>query len=302
MRAPCILCGNEKMKLLFNGTLESMNMSRFSQYALYGNIYKCQGCGFVIEEKSHKTEEIIEYLKTEEYGDEIIGQLNLQEKADAYAPLVKVIEKHRPMAGAKLLDVGANTGVFLDLVRRLGADPYGLEPSTEATAIANARFDLNIQNEVISGIDAPDEYFDIITMWDVVEHLYDPLSDLATLLPKLKPGGCIFIATHDINNNFCKLLGKRNPLLMYQHFHHFSPSTLNAALELAGYEPAGMDHYYKSWSFKYLLALFDKLWPNSIAAKLAGVAASATSSFESVGACRVRFPMNLFFVGIGRRT
>ena len=139
-------------------------------------------------------------------------------------------------------------------------------------------------------------------MWDVVEHLYDPVSDLATLFPKLKPGGRIFIATHDMNSNFCKMLGKRNPLLMYQHFYHFSPSTLSVALRFAGYEPAGMDRYNKSWSLKYLLALCDKLWPNTVAAKMAGAAASLTSSFESVGACRMLFPIKLFFVGVGRRT
>ena len=276
-------------------------MKKFSQYANYGDIYRCDDCGFVIEEKSHATLEIIEYLNNEKYGDEIIGQLNLQEKADAYAPLVAIIERHRAISGSNLLDVGANTGIFLNLARGLGATPFGLEPSLEATIIAKSHFGLDVQNAVVSNVDLPDDSLDIITLWDVVEHLYDPLTDLAALLPKLKRGGYIFVSTHDIDNIFCRVLGKRNPLLMYQHFYHFSPITLGTALESTGFEPVGSKYFRKSWSLQYLLALFDEFWPNSIAAKCAGAAATAISPFGRVGACRVLFPLNLFFVAIARR-
>ena len=289
------------MSLLYAGNLNPDDMKKFSQYAFYGDIYKCGDCGFVIEEMSHDTPEIIEYLSKEEYGEEIIDQLNLQEKADAYAPLVAIIEKHRAIGGANILDAGANTGVFLNLVRGLGANPFGLEPSLEATKVAKSRFDLDVQNDVIAGLDLPDESLDIITMWDVVEHLYDPLADLAALLPKLKRGGYIFVCTHNIENIFCRVLGKRNPLLLYAHFYHFSPETLSKALEKAGFEALGTRYFHKSWSLRYLLALFDEFWPNSIAAKCAGGAQKVISPFERVGNLRIRFPLNLFFVAIARR-
>jgi 2-polyprenyl-3-methyl-5-hydroxy-6-metoxy-1,4-benzoquinol methylase len=281
--------------------MKSKDTVKFSQYSLYGSIYKCQNCNFVIEERGHDVLEIAELLRDEEYGDELIGQLNLQEKSDSYAPLINIIENRCGISGSNLLDVGANTGVFLNLARDLGAKPFGLEPSLEATEIAKSQFDLNIQNGVISDIDIADESIDVITMWDVVEHLYDPVSDLAALLPKLKHGGHIFIGTHDIDNILCRLWGKRNPLLMYQHFYHFSPITLNKALLVAGYEVAGSQVYHKSWSISYLLALFEKLWPDSSAAKFAGATAAFISPVTSIGGRRIRFPIDLFFVGIGRR-
>ena len=289
------------MSLLFPGNIASADLVKFSQYAVYGDIYRCGACGFVVEEKSHETDAIIELLSAENYGGDRIDQLSLEEKSAAYAPLVNIVERHRAVSGANLLDAGANTGIFLNLARGLGAVPFGLEPSLEAIKTAKSRFGLEIQNGVIAELDQPDETFDIITLWDVVEHLYDPVTDLAALLPKLKRGGYIFVSTHDIENVFCRVLGRRNPLLMYAHFHHFSPRTLAKTLEIAGFETIGVSYFHKSWSLRYLLALFDEFWPNSIAAKCAGGVGTAISPFGAVEKLRIRFPLNLFFVAIARR-
>lgn len=297
----CKLCDNDNLRLLFNGNFDSQNITKFSQYAVFGDILKCENCGFITERQSHDIEKIIEYLSNEEYGDETIGQLNLSEKSRSYSPLVNIIERHFPISGSTLLDVGANTGVFMNLARSLGAFPQGLEPSIEATKTANSHFNLNIQNGVISDIEFSPNSFDIITMWDVVEHLYDPVIDLKTLQTKLRRGGYIFVSTHNIDHAFCKALGKHNPLLMYQHFHHFNPSTLQLALSKAGFEPLGVHYFYKSWSLKYLLALFDEFWPKSIVSSCAGIVTTAISPFEFVNKLRLIFPFNLFFTAIARR-
>lgn len=297
----CKLCDSDNLQLLFNGNFDSQKITKFSQYAIYGDILKCKNCGFITEKQSHDIEKINEYLSKEEYGDETIGKLNLSEKSRSYSPLVNIIENHHPISGSTLLDVGANTGVFMNLARSLGGFPQGLEPSIEAANTANSHFNLNIQNGVISEIDFPSNSFDIITMWDVVEHLYDPIIDLKTLQPKLRSGGYIFVSTHNIDHAFCKILGKHNPLLMYQHFHHFNPSTLQAALSKAGFEPLGVRYFYKSWSMKYLLALFDEFWPNSIQSACARIATTAISPFEFLNKLRLIFPFNLFFTAIARR-
>ena len=299
--ANCQLCRDGHLSLLFRGNIESTKLVRFSQYAVYGDIYRCNVCGFVVEEKSHETDAIIESLTSENYGDDKIDQLSLEEKSKAYAPLARIIERHRAISGAQLLDVGANTGIFLNLARTLGAIPFGLEPSLDATKVARSQFDLEIQNGVIAEIDQPDAAFDIVTLWDVVEHLYDPVGDLTALRSKLKPGGHIFISTHDIENVFCRILGKRNPLLMYAHFYHFSPHTLSRALEIAGFETVGFSYFHKSWSIRYLLALFDEFWPGSCVARCARGMTVTISPFEPLSKLRIRFPLNLFFVAIARR-
>ena len=299
--AACQLCRDGHLSLLFRGNIESTDFVRFSQYAVYGDIYRCNACGFVVEQKSHKTDAIIELLSSENYGGDRIDRLSLEEKSNAYSPLMKIVERHHAISGAHLLDVGANTGIFLNLARNLGAVPFGLEPSLDATKVARSRFGLEVQNSVIAEIDQPDAAFDIVSLWDVVEHLYDPVADLATLRHKLKPGGHIFVSTHDIENIFCRVLGRRNPLLMYAHFYHFSPRTLARALEIAGFETIGFRYFHKSWSVRYLLALFDEFWPGSFIGGCTRGMAATISPFGPLSRMRVRFPLDLFFVTVARR-
>jgi len=128
-----------------------------------------------------------------------------------------------------------------------------------------------VQNTAVADADLQDGSFDVITMWDVVEHLYDPKSDLDFLYSKLKPGGVLFITTHDVEELFARLTGRHYPMLMYQHFYHFSKRTLGMMLENAGYRVVGVQYHYKSWSLAYLHELLSKLWPENFAARSLGL-------------------------------
>jgi SAM-dependent methyltransferase len=76
--------------------------------------------------------------------------------------------------------------------------------------------------------------FDVVTMWDVVEHLLDPLSDLREVARVLKPGGVLLAHTIDIDSAFARLMGGRWPWLVEMHTYFFSPKTLGAMVEKAG--------------------------------------------------------------------
>jgi 2-polyprenyl-3-methyl-5-hydroxy-6-metoxy-1,4-benzoquinol methylase len=301
MGGTCKLCGGEQFTLLYPGTMTDLALGRFSQYALYADINRCNSCGLVWQTARHDQSEIFDYLRNEEYLDEDIGRLNLEEKHKSLSPLIRIIQDNCQIPGASILDIGANTGVFLDLAQSMGAKPFGLEPSAEAVRVAKSQFDLNIENAPVSEMSHPDEKFDIITLWDVVEHLTEPKEDLKTIIQKLKPNGYIFISTHDINSVFCRSLSRKNPLLMYQHFFHFSPSTIEILLEEAGFEFQDLNYYYKSWSFLYALHLFDKLWPGSLAARLANTMAKVVSRSNWLAAIRISLPIRLFFVAVARR-
>ena len=112
---------------------------------------------------------------------------------------------------------------------------------------------------MITDVDLPDEKFDIITMFDVIEHLTDPMNDLKILNRKLKSGGKIFITTHDIETLLAKISGRHNLMFMYQHFFHFSPQTLSKMLEANEYKIVGFKRFSKSWSFEYLFHLVEKI-------------------------------------------
>ena len=78
--------------------------------------------------------------------------------------------------------------------------------------------------------------FDVITMWDVIEHVDDPSAEISKAYQLLAPGGWLVIHTMDISSLMAKLMGRRWPWLMDMHIHYFSQQTLRQMLEQNGFE------------------------------------------------------------------
>jgi len=138
-------------------------------------------------------------------------------------------------AGARLLDAGANYGHFLKVAQEL-YDAEGFDVSPTAVRYSVERFGVRSRRASIYEIEAPPSPYDAVTLWDVVEHLADPLAALARLRGLLKPGGHLFVSTPDAGSLVARLLGRwwhyLDPL---QHLTVFSRSNLGTALARCGF-------------------------------------------------------------------
>lgn len=154
-----------------------------------------------------------------------------------------------------VLDVGCGTGEFLLKLRQSGVDVHGLEPSEFA-----ARFAASQGLDVFQGSVAdyrPGRTFDLITLWNVVEHLTEPAGDLARLRALLAPGGTIAILTPDAGSPQAARFGLDwAGLEVPKHLHLFDSASLEtlagkAGLSQSGRLPARVDHFYiglASWA------------------------------------------------------
>jgi ubiquinone/menaquinone biosynthesis C-methylase UbiE len=140
-----------------------------------------------------------------------------------------------PPAGRSLLDVGAYLGVFVEEAIASGWDAQGVEPSLWAVNYATQR-GLNVQRGTLEEVNLPSEGLDAVTMWDVIEHLGDPLAELRHMHRVLKPGGWIAVHTMDIDSLFARLMGPRWPWLMEMHIYYFSRRTLADMIAQAGFQ------------------------------------------------------------------
>jgi SAM-dependent methyltransferase len=151
-----------------------------------------------------------------------------------------------PVRGAgRLLDVGCGLGFFLESARTAGWDVYGCDTSPDWVDAANGRLDG--KRVVCGAVDADtfgDRRFDLITAWDVLEHVFDPVPFLSAIRDLLAPGGVVFLRTPNIRYvlpvyRLRRRLGHDVELGPTNHVVYFDSSSIRRALDAAGLRATG---------------------------------------------------------------
>ena len=150
-----------------------------------------------------------------------------------------------PAKGTRMLDIGTHTGGSLMVAAESGITAHGIEGLEEAVLFARARRPgLQITHGTAEQFD-PDSFggpFDIVTMWETLEHTADPIQALKQAWKALKPGGLLVVTVPNVWNVQCSLLREHCYFAYggYQgvgHINLFSPDSLHRALTAAGFEP-----------------------------------------------------------------
>src|SRR5207247_3222651 len=94
----------------------------------------------------------------------------------------------------------------------------------------------NVDDGTLAEADFSRGAFDVITMWDVIEHLADPQQELRHAHTLLRAGGLLALSTMNVETWFPRLLGRRWPWYMQMHLYYFTPATLSQMLKRAGFE------------------------------------------------------------------
>lgn len=240
----CNLCGAHDAEAFIPSTLDRVGRANWSAYACtssgygrHGPIVRCRRCGFVYANPRPNDDEVLDLYNAVE------DPLYVAERAGR----ILTFEHHlKPMTaftgpadGRLLLDVGAYTGVFVDIAAQHGWNAWGVEPSTWAVEQAREQ-GLQMVLGTLEEADFPAERFDVITMWDVIEHVTDPLATLSAAWQRLEPGGYLVVHTMDLDSLFARLMGKRWPWFMEMHLTYFTRRTLQMMLEKAGFSVAWM--------------------------------------------------------------
>ncbi len=238
----CNLCGADDWEVRYPSTIEPHDVtapdaSAFrctsSGYGNHAQIVQCNKCDYIYANPVWDENDLIHLYS------EVEDETYVTERIGRQLTFTKHLEDLEKITGAgngrDMLDVGAYIGIFVDIARRAGWDAIGVEPSEWAVEHAREQ-----SLPIIQGtLDAPElinREFDVITMWDVIEHVADPTAELQKAYDHLKPGGFIAVHTMDIDSLMAKATGARWPWLMTMHIHYFSQATLCRMLEKVGFE------------------------------------------------------------------
>lgn len=165
------------------------------------------------------------------------------------------VKQYKPTG--KLLEAGCAYGYFLDLALKEGYDAYGFDPSHHAVLEAQKRISGNrIKEGTIGNVRYPGKKFDVIVLFDVFEHLSDPIKDLEKLKNVLADDGILVIATGDTGSIMAHVLKRRwtffNPP---QHLFFFNQKNFATLLAKVGMKPVSLFRVGKWLSLEYVLHL-----------------------------------------------
>lgn len=152
-----------------------------------------------------------------------------------------VVRPHLP-ARARILDVGCAAGYFLRVAASEGHDVHGVEVSASIgaeaqRAIGADRVHVGSLEEAIKAKGFAPASFDLVTLWDVIEHVPDPQSLLRTIYPLISPRGTLLVETQNVDSSWARLLGRRWQHFKHdEHLYHFAPNTVRRLLADCGFQ------------------------------------------------------------------
>lgn len=208
-------------------------------------IYQCLGCGLV-----SAASEIINgqlspkakaRLRTKNYQKKVKKWLQdyLGEKPYLLARFEKrLVEIEKRKKPGKILDIGCAAGFFLELVQKHGWEVFGVDTSPEAIKYCLKTIDSSrILCGTLKEVGLQSQFFDVIVIFETLEHIPNLRSFLAEVKRVLKPDGLLALTVPNQGGLVSKLLGRRwFDYKRLQHLHFFTPETLKMVLEKASFK------------------------------------------------------------------
>lgn len=153
----------------------------------------------------------------------------------------------------KMLDVGSALGDSLTEAKKLGwKNVYGVELSSYAASESRKR-GLNIKTGDLKSAKYPSNYFDVVTLQDVIEHVQKPVIETAEIYRVLKPGGYVFMVTPDMSGIWAMFLGSQwYHYKPGEHIMYFSQKSLSKVLSGAGFKNIESRKTYHVMSLEYI--------------------------------------------------
>ncbi len=244
---PCPVCGHENVRELMKAP------DRFHGRSQLYSLVRCQSCSLVWTHNPPLPDEMEHH-----YGPDY----NRLIAAAGEGSPNRWRDRHRTLfqykTSGRLLDLGCSSGSFLASLKSSSWDLSGIEMSPESAK--RARNCSGAQVFVGDILDAPFEEcaFDVVTCFDVFEHLYQPHKVMKKVWHWLKPGGVFYLTVPNIDSAGANVFGSYwYALELPRHLYHFSPASMRHLVKSTGFEEVSITtrrDMFMEHSVRYLLA------------------------------------------------
>ena len=209
------------------------------------NIVRCNRCQLILTQGS---------LVQENSSSIYLGSFEHRRKYDKYIKPSRLLsyrngldklESYRKLN--RIIDIGCSYGYFLAEAKRRGWEAFGVEISKYEAGVTAKEVGIPVWEGNLEYAKFPTGYFDVVTMWDVIEHIPNPVQLLLECNRILRKNGVILIRTPNAEalSMKCKWYAKpvlwsylqlAYPSVPKEHLYHFTPSTIDAFMRNTGFE------------------------------------------------------------------
>ena len=179
----------------------------------------CRDCGFVFSERIPSIEELDNHYKN--YGSNFYcSELTIKR----YNEILDKMEPFRKTG--RLLDVGCGIGFFLDEAKKRGWEVYGTEYSERLIGLLREK-GITIHEGQLSSENYEEGFFDVVTSFEVIEHINNPTSEIKQIAKLIRKGGLVYLTTPNFNSLLRRKLKIKYNVINYpEHLSYYTPSTI----------------------------------------------------------------------------
>ena len=260
----CLLCGHDKYSMLYRQTAYSVTRWKdvlthtlvrlvgkkwatfllkklLRKYINLNGTYavgRCVNCGFLFRNPTYTLEGLERAYNSGGYVSFLTGEYS-RKRAQLYGyfyDLLKVDSRTQGFERKRVLDIGCGFGLLLDFLQSKGWDPYGVDFASDA--ITYGQKELGLKNISVGNLEHDsfeENYFDMVTLASVIEHLDDPVDMLARIHRVLRPGGVLLITTPNAGSFNHKQAYQRWGGFWPNHLVFFDRGFIREALSKAGF-------------------------------------------------------------------
>lgn len=256
----CPLCGSPEFVIVQpnsyppdldrQGLLEIYKSS--SEHKLMDQLVRCKGCELLYLNPRPRNEIILASYST------AVDPVFFSQNPMRISTFRRAFERTAKRTGialgpnTRVLDIGCAGGAFPKAAHDLGCEVVGIEPSQWLCDTARSTYGLDIRCGVLSDFTFDDASFDVVTLWDVVEHLFDPIEVLEQIRRIVKPSGHLVVNYPDIGSVVARLLGRRWPFLLSVHLTYFTRRTVTKLLQKTGFDVLEIRPFFQTLTAAYV--------------------------------------------------
>lgn len=254
----CNLCGADDPQTIYEARYheagsraELRHVFRASgDELLVDQLVRCRRCGLEYVSPRPRAADIVEAYSQ---GDDPTYVSQVEARERTFSAALARIERLHPGRG-RLLDIGTAAGAFLGAAKARGWEVEGCEPNRWMAEWGRRHYGISIRPGDLFAQTYTPGSFDVITLWDVIEHTPDPTRVIQKVRELLKPDGLLVVNYPDIGSWIARLLGRKWPFLSSVHLYYFTRSTIARFLSQNGLTIVEIRPHVQRLELDYLLS------------------------------------------------